>query len=80
MRRLLAHLDARLFLAGQSLSYRFPSKQLLHNVTVASGPRGFGSPNLDQGRSYKVKFTAKGTYKVFCALHPVAMTERVVVK
>lgn len=66
--------------AGQSLKYVFPSKLQLHNVTVASGPRGWSSPNLDAGRSFTVRFTRRGTYRIFCALHPVAMTERVVVR
>ena len=66
--------------AGAKLRWEFPSKVQLHNVTVASGPRGFASKNLDRGRSYEVKLTTPGTYRIFCALHPVAMTERVVVK
>ena len=65
---------------GQSLRWNFPSDDELHNVTLANGPEGFASDNLDRGRAYQVKFTRPGTYKFFCALHPVQMTERVVVK
>ena len=54
--------------------------QLLHNVTVADGPRGFSSAHLDQGRTYKAKLSAPGTYKLFCALHPVQMTETIKVR
>jgi plastocyanin len=52
----------------------------LHNVTLASGPRGFASDNLNGGRTYSYKFTKPGVYKIFCALHPVDMTQRVIVR
>ena len=65
---------------GQSLKWNFPSNAELHNVTVANGPEGFASDNLDGGRSFEAQFNRPGTYKFFCALHPVQMTERVVVK
>jgi plastocyanin len=51
-----------------------------HNVTLADGPTGFGSKNLDNGRTYTQRFTRPGIYRIFCALHPVQMTETVVVK
>lgn len=66
--------------SGAMLRWRFPSRLLLHNVTVASGPRGFSSPNLDRGRSYAQRLTVRGTYRLFCALHPVAMTATVTVR
>ena len=65
---------------GQSLNWRFPSNSELHNVTLANGPEGIASDNLDGGRSFQARFTRPGSYKFFCALHPVQMTERVVVK
>jgi hypothetical protein len=52
----------------------------LHNVTVASGPRGFSSPNLNDGRVYSQRLTKPGKYRIFCALHPVDMTEVVTVR
>ena len=52
----------------------------LHNVTLADGPVGFGSPNLNGERDYSRKMNKAGTYKLFCALHPVDMQERVIVK
>ena len=65
--------------AGSTLKWKF-NGQLLHNVTVADGPRGFSSAHLDQGRTYKAKLSAPGTYKLFCALHPVQMTETIKVR
>lgn len=64
---------------GSRLTWRFEDGRTIHNVTLASGPIGFGSDNLDQGR-FTQRFSKKGTYRIFCALHPVAMTESVVVR
>ena len=52
----------------------------LHNVTLANGPQGFASANLSQGRKFKFRFTRPGTYRIFCSLHPVEMTETVTVR
>lgn len=54
--------------------------ETLHNVTLASGPLGFSSPNLSAGRSFEQRLTRKGTYRLFCGLHPVSMTQRIVVR
>ena len=62
-----------------TLRWSFDSSAL-HNVTLASGPRGFASRNLNDGRTYRFTFRAKGKYKLFCALHPVSMSETVLVK
>src|SRR3954452_16804947 len=66
---------------GTRLNWAFNGgpENVLHNVTLASGPRGFGSPNRHDGR-FSVRFKTKGKYRVFCGLHPVAMTEVVNVK
>jgi plastocyanin len=64
---------------GAKLNWRLRSDDDLHNVTLASGPRGFGSPNHSDGR-FSYRFRAKGKYRIFCALHPVSMTEVVKVK
>jgi len=64
---------------GARLTWRFRDRGAIHNVTLASGPIGFGSDNLDRG-TFSQRFTKKGTYRIFCALHPVAMTESVVVR
>jgi plastocyanin len=65
--------------AGASLTWRFRTRQI-HNVTLANGPEGFASQHLSDGRRYRRKFTKPGTYRLFCSLHPIAMSQRVVVR
>jgi plastocyanin len=62
--------------AGSRVRWDFGDERL-HNVTVASGPRGFSSKHLNSGRSYSKRLRVPGTYKVFCGLHPVQMTATV---
>jgi hypothetical protein len=50
-----------------------------HDVTLASGPVGFASPSMTKG-NYSFRFTRKGTYKLFCSLHPARMTQTVIVR
>ena len=64
---------------GAKVKWTFPDSEL-HNVTLASGPRGFSSSNLSDNRYYTKKLSVPGTYKLFCALHPVDMTQRVIVR
>lgn len=64
---------------GATVQWRFTGPSL-HDVTLASGPRGFSSAHLDDGRTYRRELTTPGTYKLFCSLHPVAMTQRIVVR
>lgn len=64
---------------GADVTWSFDGREL-HNVTLANGPRGFGSPNLDGARTHTEHFGKRGTYRLFCALHPVQMSERIVVK
>jgi len=64
---------------GAKLRWRF-SGSVLHNVTLATGPRGFSSPNLDQDRTFTHRFTVPGTYKLFCTLHPRSMVQVVRVR
>jgi plastocyanin len=64
---------------GGKLAWKFSDAEL-HDVTLASGPRGFSSPHLNDGRTYKRTFGTKGTYRVFCSLHPVRMTQTVRVR
>ncbi len=64
---------------GATVRWRFMGPSL-HDVTLASGPRGFSSSHLDGGRAYRSKLTTPGTYRLFCSLHPVAMTQRIVVR
>ena len=49
-------------------------------MSLTLRPKGIGSPNLDGWRTYRQKFTRPGTYRFFCALHPVQMSERVIVR
>jgi plastocyanin len=63
---------------GAKVSWNFKGPSL-HDVTLASGPRGFSSHHLDRGR-YARRMTTRGTYKLFCSLHPVSMTQRIVVR
>jgi plastocyanin len=62
--------------AGSKLTWRFKGNTL-HNITLANGPRGFSSPNLNAGRSYSKRLSVPGTYQLFCGLHPVDMTATV---
>jgi plastocyanin len=63
---------------GSFLTWQFNGKEL-HNVTLANGPLGIGTDNLDGGRTVTEKLSRPGTYRFFCALHPVQMQERVIV-
>ena len=64
---------------GAKLNYMFSGTEL-HNLTLANGPLGIGSDNLNGNRAFTQKFTRTGTYNFFCGLHPVQMSQRVVVK
>lgn len=65
--------------AGTTLRWRF-ADTTRHDVTVADGPFGFSSQPLNRGLSYSRRLSRPGVYKLFCSLHPVAMTQRVVVR
>lgn len=62
--------------AGAMLRWKFDTQEL-HDITVASGPRGFSSKHLNGGRVYAHKLQTPGNYKLFCSLHPVEMTATV---
>lgn len=65
---------------GSRLNWLFSAGgKELHNVTLANGPLGFASPNRSKG-TFSYRFKKRGKYQIFCALHPVAMTETVTVK
>jgi plastocyanin len=46
-----------------------------HDVTVANGPVGFASRWSLRGDSFSRRFRKPGTYRLFCSLHPIAMTQ-----
>ena len=62
---------------GASVTWKWAGA-LLHNVKVKSGPAKFGSGKLLKG-TYSHRFTVRGTYKLYCTLHP-DMTMTVVVR
>jgi plastocyanin len=64
---------------GATINYRFEGGEL-HNLTLANGPMGIGSPDARGGEVYSQTFSRAGTYRFFCGLHPVQMSERVVVE
>ncbi len=63
----------------KGLTWQFAGNEL-HNVTLANGPAGIASQNLDDNRTFWSQLPKKGTYNFFCSLHPVQMHQRVVVK
>ncbi len=64
---------------GGTVSWRFRGSDL-HDMTVADGPRGFSTPYMNGDRVFERKFNTPGTYKMFCSLHPVDMTQTVTVR
>jgi plastocyanin len=61
--------------AGTALRFVFLDPDL-HDVTLASGPRGFATRHADAGQVRRVRFPVRGEYRWFCSLHPIAMTGR----
>jgi plastocyanin len=64
---------------GQTVRWRF-GDGTIHDVTLANGPRGFGSQYYTRGNSWQRRFSVPGTYQIFCSLHPVDMHQVVVVR
>jgi plastocyanin len=54
--------------AGTTVTWRFRDSTK-HNVTVRRGPVKFHSRSIRHG-SYSRKLTRRGTYKIFCSIHP----------
>jgi hypothetical protein len=63
---------------GASFTWRFRGG-VDHDVTLASGPAGFASPSMRTG-SFTYRFARRGTYRLFCSLHPARMTQLVIVR
>ena len=53
---------------GTTVSWHWTGA-LYHNVKVRSGPARFGSRTQLRG-TYSHRFTTRGTYKLYCSLHP----------
>jgi plastocyanin len=64
--------------SGAIVRWRFDDP-IRHDVTLAGGPRAFASPYLRRG-TYRTKLTVPGEYRVFCSLHPVAMSQTIEVR
>jgi plastocyanin len=65
--------------AGTTFRWRFDD-ELKHDITVADAPFGFSSQPLSGRRSFRKTLSRPGAYKLFCSLHPVAMTQRIDVR
>jgi hypothetical protein len=63
---------------GSRFTWRFLGARE-HDVTLASGPVGFASPSMTKG-TYSFRFDRRGTYRLFCSLHPARMTQMVIVR
>jgi plastocyanin len=50
-----------------------------HDVTLVRGPVGFSTPWTLVG-TYSRTFTKRGTYELFCSLHPSQMTQKIIVR
>jgi plastocyanin len=65
--------------AGSVVSWRFAERGVKHDVTLAAGPLGFGSPWLSDGRRYERRMTEPGTYLLQCSLHAAYMSQVITV-
>jgi plastocyanin len=59
---------------GTIVRWRFPD-HVEHDVTLANGPIGFGSPWLRDGGNYGRRFTEPGRYLLVCSLHSAYMSQ-----
>ena len=64
--------------SGAVVRWRF-GDPIEHDVTLASGPRGFASAYTVRG-TFRKRLTVPGQYKVFCSLHPVTMSQTIEVR
>ena len=53
---------------------------LVDNWTNHVATENSGQITLSAGRKYAVRLNRRGKYRLFCGLHPVAMTQRIVVR
>jgi plastocyanin len=65
--------------SGATVRWRF-GDPILHDVTLARGPRGFASAYLLRGATYRKRLTTPGEYRIFCSLHPIAMAQTIEVR
>jgi plastocyanin len=65
--------------AGTKVIWSFDDP-ITHNVTLASGPRLVASANSGKGTRFVETLATPGTYKLFCYLHPITMTQVITVR
>jgi plastocyanin len=65
--------------AGATVRWSF-GDPIRHDVTLAGGPRAFASAYLKSGATYRTRLTTPGEYRIFCSLHPVTMSQTIVVR
>jgi plastocyanin len=63
---------------GAKVSWKWTGS-LRHNVTVRKGPAKFHSRTQARG-NFSHTFKRRGTYFLYCTLHPNVMKEKIVVK
>jgi plastocyanin len=63
---------------GSVVRWRF-GDPIQHDVTLANGPRAFASAYTTRG-TYRTRLEVPGTYRVFCSLHPVTMSQTIEVR
>ena len=64
---------------GSAITWTF-ADPFLHDVTSASGPTAIGSQPLKEGARWRLRFTRRGTYNLYCTLHPLDMQQVVEVR
>jgi hypothetical protein len=65
---------------GTKVTWRFTDPTIPHDVSVANGPRGFSSPWLQNGAKFSYTPRKRGTYALFCTLHPGLMSQELKVE
>jgi plastocyanin len=65
---------------GGVVRWRFRTGRGYHDVTLANGPVGFASRWSGPAQTYERRFDTPGTYRIFCSLHPIDMTQVVTVR
>jgi plastocyanin len=60
---------------GGLVNWRFLDAGGFHDVTLANGPVGFASRWSLRGDSFSRRFQVAGTYRLYCSLHPIDMTQ-----
>jgi plastocyanin len=63
---------------GARVRWRFRGERI-HDATVVRGPRGFATPTV-RGRSERHRFDVAGEYRLYCSIHPTAMSQLVKVR